>query len=259
MISLPAVPHAIDTIRDYWNTHLHDLVMTDHPVGTPGFFQTLDAYRLEKLDYLPKVVDFTAYRDQRLLEIGCGIGLDAARFARHGASVTGVDLAAEPIRLAQAYFAQQALQGDFQMMNGEALLLPDATFDVVYVHGVPQYTCDAARMIAEVHRVLKPGGEAILMVYNRYAWLTLMSVLFRVPLEHADAPYFRLYTASAFRHLLRDFSQVAIHPERFPVPTRLHRGLKAMLYNTIFVRTFNMLPKAWVRPFGWHLMARAIR
>jgi hypothetical protein len=48
---------------------------------------------------------------------------------------------------------------------------------------------------------------------------------------------------------------VRIVPERFPVKSRLHGGWKGTLYNTMFVGTFNALPRAVVRPLGWHLMA----
>ena len=55
----------------------------------------------------------------------------------------------------------------------------------------------------------------------------------------------------------RPFAQVRLVPERFPVKTRLHRGLKATLYNDLFVTGFNVLPRAVVRPFGWHIIAFA--
>jgi hypothetical protein len=48
----------IDAIRDYWNHRIHDLEMTDQPVGTKAFFDDLDEYRFDKLHYLPQLVDF---------------------------------------------------------------------------------------------------------------------------------------------------------------------------------------------------------
>ena len=92
---------ATDRIRDYWNERIHDLEMTDHPVGTPEFFADLDDYRFDKLRYLPQLVDFDGYRGQRLLEVGCGIGTDLVRFARGGAQVVGIDLAAQSVALAR--------------------------------------------------------------------------------------------------------------------------------------------------------------
>ncbi|MBN1249986.1 MAG: class I SAM-dependent methyltransferase [Anaerolineae bacterium] len=244
-------------IRDYWNLHIHDLAIATHLVGTPGFFRELEEYRFDKLHYLPRIVDFSAFQGKKLLEVGCGIGIDLVRFAHGGATVTGVDLAEVSIDLARKYFAHEGLSADLRVMNGEALEFADGSFDVVYAHGVLQYTANAQKMIDELHRVLRPGGQAILMVYNRVSWLNLLSRVMKVELEHEDAPVLRMYSIKQFRGMLVPFTEVRIVPERFPVKTRLHSGIKATLYNDLFVKGFNCLPMGVIRPFGWHLMAFA--
>jgi SAM-dependent methyltransferase len=254
-----ASENTLDAIRGYWNKHIHDLEIAQHPMGTKGFFEELEVYRFGKLEYLPRVVDFAAYDGKQLLEVGCGIGIDLVRFAKHGAFVTGVDLAEVAVGLARKNLELHSISADIRTMDGEHLQLPDQSFDIVYAHGVLQYTNDPAAMIREIHRVLKPRGEAILMVYNRYSWLNLLSRLFGVKLEHEDAPVLRKYSIRDFRTMLSVFSRVEIIPERFPVRTRLHSGLKARLYNTFFVDAFNLIPRGVVRPFGWHLMAKALR
>ena len=250
---------AIAAIQAYWNERIHDQEMTKHAMGTKGFFDDLYAYRFEKLDYLPRVVDFEGYRDKRMLEVGCGIGTDLVRFAKGGAVVTGVDLAKASIDLAKQNFELNGVSGQLSTMNGEALPLEEWSFDVVYAHGVLQYTHNAQRMVDEIHRVLRPGGEAILMVYNRYSWLYAMSKLFGTRLEHEDAPAFKTFSIREFRSLLSGFSHIELTPERFPVKTRLHKGLKAGVYNGLFVGGFNMIPKPVVRPFGWHIMAKVFK
>ena len=246
----------ITEIQRYWNHRIHDLEMTDEPVGTRAFFDDLDDYRYDKLRYLPQLVDFSAYQGQRLLEVGCGIGTDLVRFATGGACVTGVDLAQTAIDLAHQNFALHGLTAEeLRVANGEALPYPDATFDVVYGHGVVQYTADAAQLIRECHRVLKPRGTGIFMVYNRVSWLNALSKVMKVPLEHEDAPVLVKYSIAEFKRLLTPFAEVRIVPERFPVKSRLHGGWKGVAFNTFFVGTFNALPRAWVRPLGWHLMA----
>lgn len=250
-------PVSLSAVRDYWNIHIHDLEIAQHPVGSPDFFRELDEYRFDKLRYLPHAVDFTAYEGQGVLEVGCGAGIDLARFAAGGARVTGIDLAPMAKELAEQNFEQRNLRGRFYVMNGEEMDFSDGRFDMVYAHGVLQYTPDPAKMVREIHRVLRPGGEAILMVYNKHSWLPLLSRLMAVQLEHEDAPVFRLYSIDDFRKLLHPFATFRIIPERFPVPTRLHRGLKAALYNQAFVRFFNLLPRTLIRRFGWHLLAFA--
>jgi SAM-dependent methyltransferase len=246
----------ITEIQRYWNHHIHDLEMTDQPVGSRGFFDDLDDYRYDKLRYLPQLVDFSSYKGQRLLEVGCGIGTDLVRFASGGARVTGVDLAQTAIELAGKNFGLHGLAAEeLRVANGEDLPYPEASFDVVYGHGVVQYTADAARLIRECHRVLKPGGTAIFRVYNRVSWLNALSKVMKVPLEHEDAPVLVKYSIGEFRALLAPFVDVRIVPERFPVKSRLHGGWKGLAFNTLFVGSFNALPRAWVRPLGWHLMA----
>ncbi|HZD55648.1 MAG TPA: class I SAM-dependent methyltransferase [Anaerolineales bacterium] len=246
-------------IQNYWDAHIHDQEIAKHPVGSAEFFRELEDYRFEKLSYLPQLVDFSRYRGKHLVEIGCGVGIDLARFARGGALVTGIDLAPRAIDLARRNFEINRLKANLYLMNGEALEFEDNVFDVVYAHGVLQYTADAKKMISEIHRVLRPDGEAILMVYNKYSWLNLISRLTKVGLEHQDAPVLKVFSAREFKRLLKPFPRVCIRAERFPVRTRLHRGLKAVIYNEIFVRAFSLLPKSLSRPFGWHLMAFAYK
>ena len=249
----------LDAIQAYWNSHIHDLAIATQPVGSPGFFQELDAYRYDKLSYLPKLLDFSTYSGKLLLEVGCGAGIDLVHFARAGAITTGVDISPTAISLARSNFEHNGLDGRFYVMNGEALELESDSFDVVYAHGVLQYTASSRRMVDELYRVLRPGGEAIMMVYNRYSWLNGLSKFMKVELEHEDAPVFRKFSMSELRKLLEPFKSSRIIHERFPVKTKLQSGLKARLYNDIFVGAFNALPRSWVRPFGWHLMAFAYK
>ena len=242
-------------IQKYWNERIHDLEMTSHPPGTREFFRDLDEYRFDKLRYLPRVVDFSGYRGKRLLEVGCGIGTDLVRFASGGAQAVGVDLSATALGLARKNADYSGVGLELGLANGEELPFQDASFDVVYAHGVLQYTADPRRMVAECHRVLKPDGQAIFMVYNRISWLNALSKLMQVSLEHEDAPNLRKYSIREFRELLAGFREVRIVPERFPVRSRLHRGWKGFLYNHAFVGVFQLLPRPLVKPFGWHLMA----
>jgi ubiquinone/menaquinone biosynthesis C-methylase UbiE len=249
----------ISQIAAYWDERIHDQVITTYPIGTPGFFRQLDEYRYDKLNYLTRLVKFDAYCGKDLLEVGCGAGIDLVRFARGGAKVTGIDLSKTAIALACKNFEQSEQNADLRVMNGECMRFADNTFDVVYAHGVLQYTADSAKMIDEIYRVVKPGGEAIMMVYNKHSWLNLMRNVTNVRLEHEDAPVLKKFSVSELKELLRPFQDYRIIPERFPVKTKLHSGWKARLFNNIFVGAFDLMPRPWIRPFGWHLMAFAVK
>jgi SAM-dependent methyltransferase len=194
-----------------------------------------------------------------VLDVGCGAGVDLARFARGGAVVTGVDLAPSAIQLARANFEQQGLHGRFEVADGEALPFPDNSFDMVFAHGVVQYTSHPRRLVDECRRVLVPGGRAVFQVYNRVSWLNALGKLMKVPLEHEDAPVLLKFSIGEFRRLLGVFRDVRIVAERFPVKSRLHGGWKGTLFNTFFVGAFNALPRPLVRRFGWHLLAFCVK
>jgi SAM-dependent methyltransferase len=254
VVNVAAAP-TIDRVREYWNRHIHDLEITKHPVGSRGFFDDLDQYHFEKLHHLLRLVDFDGYGGRSVLEVGCGAGVDLARFAKGGARVVGVDLASSAIDLARTNFEQQGLTGEFHVANGETLPFADNSFDFVFAHGVVQYTTDPQRLVDECRRVLKPGGEAVFQVYNRISWLNALSKLMKVGLEHDDAPVLLKLSIGEFRRLVSGFREVRIVPERFPVKSRLHGGWKGAVYNGLFVGTFNALPRKLVQRFGWHLLA----
>lgn len=242
-------------IRAYWNNHIHDLAISVHPAGSPGFFQDLDAYHFEKLHHLPRLVDFEGQRGRRVLDVGCGTGVDLVRFARAGAVSFGVDVAASAIALAKSNFSQQQLSAHLAIADGEALPFADGSFDYVFAHGVVQYTANDRQLVAECRRVLEPGGIAFFQVYNRVSWLNALSKLMKVDLEHVDAPVLGKYSHAEFRALLTGFSDVQLITERFPVKSRLHGGWKGALFNGVFVGTFNAMPRAVTGRLGWHLIA----
>ena len=249
------MPASNAPVREYWNTHIHDLDISPHAPGTREFFADLDAYHFEKLHHLLRLVDFDAWRGWDVLDVGCGAGVDLVRFARAGARAVGVDLADRAVGLTRANLAHQGLATRLAVADGEALPFAPGSFDLVYAHGVVQYTANDRRLVDEAHRVLRPGGLAIFQVYNRRSWLQALSKVMRVPLEHEDAPVLGRYSIGELRALVSPFASVEIMPERFPVASRLHKGWKGAVYNGVFVGLFNALPRSWVRQYGWHLLA----
>jgi len=246
-------------VRSYWDDHIHDLEISSHSPGSREFFADLDQYHFEKLHHLPRLIDFNAYRGKQVLDVGCGAGTDLVRFAKGEALVSGVDLSSSAIALAKQNFAQQGLAADLREADGEQLPFDDNAFDLVFAHGVVQYTARDKALVDECRRVLRPGGTAVFQVYNRVSWLNGLSKVMKVPLEHEDAPVLKRYSAGEFRSLLTGFRDVRIVEERFPVKSRLHGGWKGTLFNTFFVGTFNALPRAWVRRFGWHLLGFCVK
>jgi len=140
----------------------------DHEFGTREFFDEVERHRYtEYAPWMPAVMGFNEFAGARLLEVGCGMGTDLLQFARGGARVTGVDLTARSIEISRQHLAVYEESGDFAITDGENLPFADESFDVVYSNGVLHHTPDTAGAVREVHRVLRPAGQARVMLYHR--------------------------------------------------------------------------------------------
>ena len=170
----PPTPKAIDSnadlkerVRAFWQAHPCGTKFSDAEMGTPEFFDLIEAHRYTKEWHIPEAADFAGARGLSVLEIGCGLGTDGAQFAKAGAHYTGVDLTEAAIELARKRFEIAGLPGEFRVADAENLDFADESFDRIYSHGVLHHTPDTARAVAEIHRVLKPGGRALVMLYHR--------------------------------------------------------------------------------------------
>ena len=99
------------------------------------------------------------------LDLGCGAGLLCEPLARLGASVTGVDAAAENITAAKAHAAGSGLTIDYRC--GEIAALGLGQFDLVCALEVIEHVADKAAFVAALAAQLKPGGLMVLSTPNR--------------------------------------------------------------------------------------------
>jgi len=156
-----------DRVRAFWQAHPCGTKFTDTEMGTREFFASLETHRYTKEWHIPIAADFAGARGLKVLEIGCGMGTDGAQFAKAGADYTGIDLTEAAIELARKRFALSHLNGEFRVSDAENLDFADESFDLIYSHGVLHHTPDIEAAVREIHRVLKPGGRAIVMLYHR--------------------------------------------------------------------------------------------
>ena len=156
-----------ERVRAFWQAHPCGTKFSDAEIGTREFFARIEAHRYAKEWHIPEAADFAGARGLRVLEIGCGLGTDGVRFAKAGADYTGIDLTDAAIELARKRFELSGLRGELRVSDAENLDFADESFDLVYSHGVLHHTPDIARAVSEIHRVLKPGGRAIVMLYHR--------------------------------------------------------------------------------------------
>ena len=156
-----------ERVRAFWQANPCGVKFADAAPGTRHFYELVEAHRYTKEWHIPAAADFAGARGLKVLEIGCGLGTDGAQFAEAGADYTGVDLTEAAVELARRRFELFDLPGTFQTADAENLSLPDESFDLVYSHGVLHHTPETGKAIQEIHRVLRPRGRAVVMLYHR--------------------------------------------------------------------------------------------
>jgi ubiquinone/menaquinone biosynthesis C-methylase UbiE len=143
---------------------------SDRVAGEPGtreYFEDLLRARQAYAPWMSEELDYAGAAGQDVLDVGCGQGIDVASYALAGANATGVDLTPRHVELATAHTA--ALGLDVRVVQGDAETLPfdDHSFDRASSNGVLHHTPDMLAALREMRRVVRPGGRATVIVYNR--------------------------------------------------------------------------------------------
>jgi ubiquinone/menaquinone biosynthesis C-methylase UbiE len=159
--------HVKRQVQSFWQNSPCDSWFTNEARGTLAFYRSLDEHRYKVHPGLLSAVGFEKTRGLRVLEIGCGCGSEAERFARAGARYTAIDLTNAAVNITQRRFQLGGLKGRFIQGDAEDLPFADGSFDLVYSHGVLHHTPNTPRAIREVQRVLAPSGRAVIMLYHR--------------------------------------------------------------------------------------------
>ena len=165
-------------IREFWNAH----PCGDHQVGGlqgdyEEFFNKYDAFRYTSEPHILRCLDEVNFHGKKTLEIGLGEGADSEQIIRRGASWSGVDLTPESVERLKMRMKLRRLPFD-EIKCGSVLELPfeDNSFDKIFSHGVLHHVPDIQRAQEEIARVLKPGGELIIMMYAKHSlnyWVSI--------------------------------------------------------------------------------------
>jgi SAM-dependent methyltransferase len=207
--------------------------------GSKEYFENLLLGRSEYGPWLPDALGYDETRGLRVLDVGCGQGIDVYHYALAGARATGIDLTPRHVELARAHVAAMGLEADIVEGDAENLPFADASFDRVSSNGVLHHTPDMLAALRDIRRVLRPGGEARVIVYNRnsfHYWLTqvvfngiargqlfregsMAGVLSRsVEYSRIGArPLVRVYTSAQMRKLMQNagFTNVSVTVRHF--------------------------------------------
>lgn len=152
------------------------LGITEH---SPDSLRKFDEAYLGFYPYLRRYVESDELAGVRVLEIGLGYGTLGQLLASRGCRYYGLDIAETSVDVMRYRLALLGeAHGEDRVRLGSALAIPfdDGQFDYVYSIGCLHHTGNLAGAIDEVHRVLKPEGRALVMLYNKYSWRQLASV-----------------------------------------------------------------------------------
>jgi len=194
--------------------------------GTKAYIEQLIADRRAYAPWFDQALAYETTAGLDVLDVGCGQGIDVVRYARAGARVTAIDLTPRHVELTRMHLAALGLNAGVAVADAEALPFADASFDRISSNGVLHHTPEIDAALREIHRVLRPGGEARVLVYNRWSfhyWLfqvwhqgiregqlfeerSMAGVLSRgVERSSIDArPLVRVYSPRQVRRILRE-------------------------------------------------------
>ena len=181
---------------------------TARPAREPETAADLHAAMAHRYSLMPDIAGFARFshwRDARVLELGCGAGLDAVSFAQAGAEYTGIDISRAALTRARRAFNWLGVDGG--LVHADAAQLGAevrrASFDLVYCFDALAEMADPEAVIRAVRQAIRPDGEFRLMLPAKESW------------QDAIAPGGAGYAAAEARALLRanDFAAVAIHQD----------------------------------------------
>jgi len=170
------VKKSSEEIKQFWN---------DNPVGDnfitykkdKSFYENYDIFRYRTEGHILEELDKLELKDKKTLEIGLGQGADSMQLIDRGAIYYGIDLTEESVRRVMERFRlYKKNYQEIKVSNAESIPYPDNFFDVVYTHGVIHHSPSIEKIVSEIHRVLKPTGKAVIMLYHKNSFNYYISI-----------------------------------------------------------------------------------
>ncbi len=159
---------------------------------------------------------------ESILDLGCSDGQLTARIAQSGANICGVDASAAMVRAAR----ERGISAD--VAPAENLPFPNASFDAVFSNAVLHWVRGQDEMMAEVYRVLRPGGRFVAEMggHGNIAAIrvALISILARHGFADAEEGVNYYPTPEAYTRRLERHGFTVARIALIPRPTTLERG-----------------------------------
>lgn len=160
----------LNDVQSYYQHSDNELArryIKDEEFLTRAYCEAALAHRYELYPFIDPFAQFPSWTGKKVLEIGCGQGADLSRFASAGAQTFGCDLTPKHCQISRRFVATMGGKAEIVQASATDLPYDTGSFDLVYSFGVLLLVPDLARAVAEIHRVLKPGGTVMVMFYNQ--------------------------------------------------------------------------------------------
>jgi 2-polyprenyl-3-methyl-5-hydroxy-6-metoxy-1,4-benzoquinol methylase len=259
----------INRVKPYWESHtlgLQYVKANDLEVGSAAFFghirPWMNPYKFPEI--MPRIEEQAARLEgKHLLEVGCGMGFDSLEFLKRGVRVTATDLTQAAVDIASRHFALEGYTAEaVKTENALALSFGDNTFDAVWACGVVHHTGNTARAVREIHRVLKPGGRALIMhLYRRPSWMYFLSKYGRENIEfkEEDAPITHFVREREALAMFDGFQIEETHRDHYRCLPVARTGVKAALYTYGFRPVYNLLPSTVAQRLAYKFSVVAVK
>ncbi len=260
VVSLQAASPTIDQVRQFWDKQPCNIKHSNAEIGTREYFDQVEWRKYFVEPHIPGFAAFEEWKDKEVLEIGCGIGTDSINFARAGAKLTVLELSKESLEIAKKRFEVYGLEANFVLADAENLSenVGNKKFDLVYSFGVIHHTPNPDKVIREIEKVIKPGGELRMMLYSKYSTKNFMILLgLAQPEAQYGCPIANTYSKKDILKMLSNFNVYDCrkdHIFQYKIPE-----YKKYIYVKRF--PWNMLPQFLIRQvehyWGWHYLIKS--
>lgn len=252
----------METVKEYWEGAIPVSFIPEK-----WSYDQKRKFKYELQDYMHEVFKFQEFSGKKVLEIGCGSGVDAVEFAKAGALVTAIDITDSAIELTKSLAKEAGVEVRVIQAPADKILYKDNSFDCVYSFGVLHHIPEVDNVLREAHRLLKPRGIIMAMLYHRDSILWAYSILKRWSDNHQElrglndnnivatsyysernegCPYVKAYTKSEAKELFeRYFKGVEVSVHYNVIDTPQQRKVKLDINDKY--------------ELGWHLIVKGVK
>lgn len=250
----------METVKEYWGKAIPVSFIPEK-----WSYERKRKFKYGLQDYMHEAFKFQEFSGKKVLEIGCGSGIDAVEFAKAGALVTATDITNNAIELTKSLAKEAGVKIRVIQATADKMPFKDNSFDCIYSFGVLHHIPEVNSVLKEAHRLLKPRGVIMAMLYHRDSILWAYSILKRwtdnhqKPQELNDivatsyysernegCPYVKAYTKSEARELFeRYFEDVEVGVHYNVIDTPQQRKVKLDISDKY--------------ELGWHLIVKGVK